>query len=103
MQREKIRKEKKKKSTLSQVCPKSVPSDIVIKNLHKASVPVPITDLMKASDKTNRTRFRNEILKPLLKKSLVEMTIPEKPRSSKQKYVITEKGKAVLSKLENKS
>jgi predicted transcriptional regulator len=35
-------------------------------------------------------------LKPALDDDLIEMTIPDKPRSSKQKYRLTEKGKRVL-------
>ena len=31
---------------------------------------------------------------------LLEMTIPDKPRSSKQKYRLTEKGRIVLGLLE---
>lgn len=33
---------------------------------------------------------------------LIEMTIPDKPRSSKQKYRLTPKGKAVLASLAKK-
>ena len=37
--------------------------------------------------------FREKYLQPALKENLVEMTIPDKPKSSKQKYRLTEKGK----------
>jgi hypothetical protein len=34
---------------------------------------------------------------PLLKANLIEMTIPDKPRSSKQKYRLSEKGRHFLA------
>jgi ATP-dependent DNA helicase RecG len=40
----------------------------------------------------DRENFRNLYLVPALKAGLIEMTIPDKPRSSKQKYRLTEKG-----------
>jgi ATP-dependent DNA helicase RecG len=39
--------------------------------------------------------FRETYLVPALKAGVVEMTIPEKPRSSKQRYRITSKGKEI--------
>ncbi len=39
----------------------------------------------------------DSVLKPLLTSGLLEMTIPDKPRSSKQKYRITKKGRQVLA------
>lgn len=44
----------------------------------------------------DRYHFREAYLLPALQDGLIEMTIPEKPRSSRQKYRITEKGRAVL-------
>lgn len=39
--------------------------------------------------------FRKAYLLPALEAGLIEMTIPDKPRSSKQKYRLTEKGRQV--------
>lgn len=47
--------------------------------------------------RTNRTKFRDQILRPLLEAGLIEMTIPDKPRSPKQQYRITEAGRMALS------
>ena len=40
----------------------------------------------------NDEHFRKAYLVPALKAGLIEMTIPDKPKSSKQKYRLTEKG-----------
>ncbi len=49
---------------------------------------------------SDRTKFRNQVLRPLLDAGFVEMAIPDKPTSSKQKYRITEKGASVSGKEE---
>ena len=54
---------------------------------------------MEIVGRNNRTKFRDQVLKPLLEDGLVEMTIPEKPRSSKQRYQTAEKGRAVIQVL----
>jgi ATP-dependent DNA helicase RecG len=51
-----------------------------------------IAELMAAVGRTNRTKFRDQFLNPLLGAGYLEMTIADKPRSSKQKYRLTEKG-----------
>ena len=45
-----------------------------------------IRELLELSGRSNRTKFREQILAPLLKLGLIEMTIPDKPTSSKQQY-----------------
>lgn len=82
---------------MSQVCPKSVPRDIAIRILQKAQAAIAITELMCPTGQTNRTRFRKQVLSPLIESELIKMTIPDKPQSSKQRYVITEKGRQVLA------
>ena len=42
--------------------------------------------------------FQANYLKPLLQQGLLAMTIPEKPTSSKQRYVTTETGNEVLKR-----
>jgi len=59
----------------------------------------PIGDLMEIAERTDRTKFRNQILKPLLDEGLLQMTIPDKPTSSKQRYQTTEQGRALLERL----
>lgn len=45
-----------------------------------------IRELLELSGRSSRTKFREQILASLLKLGLVEMTIPDKPTSSKQGY-----------------
>jgi len=78
--------------------PKPVPSDICISLLEIASNPISIEMLMKAAGQTNRPRFRKSILRPHLEARLIEMTILDKPRSSKQKYRLTKTGRELLEK-----
>jgi len=42
--------------------------------------------------------FRKAYLLPALEAGLVEMTIPDKPRSSKQKYRLTDKGRQMMAR-----
>ena len=42
--------------------------------------------------------FRKAYLLPALEAGLINMTIPDKPRSSKQKYRLTEKGRQVVAR-----
>jgi ATP-dependent DNA helicase RecG len=44
----------------------------------------------------DRMHFSREYLQAALDAGLIEMTIPDKPRSSKQKYRLTEAGKQIL-------
>ncbi len=55
-----------------------------------------LVDLMAVTGRTDRTKFRHQVMTLLLDEELVEMTIPDKPTSSKQKYRLTDKGREVL-------
>jgi len=46
--------------------------------------------------------FREAYLVPAIEAGYVEMTIPDKPKSSKQKYRLTAKGRALLATLARK-
>ena len=48
----------------------------------------------------HRKTFRVNYLKPLMEAGWLEMTIPDKPTSSKQKYRLTDKGRQRLTELE---
>ena len=55
---------------------------------------------METTGLSDRTEFRNQVLNPLMKDGLIEMTVPDMPRSSKQKHRLTKKGKRVLDAIE---
>ena len=58
-----------------------------------------ISEAMAVLKRSNRTKFRDQVLGPLLTAGLVEMTIPDKPRSSRQKYRLTPAGRALVAEL----
>ena len=48
-----------------------------------------------------QANFRDRYLGPALKAGLIEMTIPDKPRSSKQKYQLTTAGRAMVAQMKD--
>ncbi len=46
---------------------------------------------------THRPTFRKNYLNPALEAGLIERTIPESPRSPKQQYVLTDKGRRLIT------
>jgi hypothetical protein len=56
-----------------------------------------LVHLMAIAERADRTKFRHQVLNPLLAEGLIEMTIPDKPRSSNQKYRLADKGRAWLA------
>jgi ATP-dependent DNA helicase RecG len=83
-----------------QVGTKLAPSRHQVAVLYKCLNNTGLYELMKAAGRTDRTKFRNQVLKPLLEAGLVEMTIPDKPRSSKQQYRLTDAGRQYLADLD---
>ena len=49
----------------------------------------------------NDEHFRKSYLLPALKAGLIEMTIPDKPTSSKQKYRLTMAGQVVVEQMKD--
>jgi ATP-dependent DNA helicase RecG len=54
-------------------------------------------DLQRAAGIGDREHFRTRYMLPLLAAGWLAMTIPNKPRSSKQRYVVTPEGEDALS------
>ena len=76
---------------------RSGPSRDQVAILRKSLSARPMTELMAVMGRTNRTKFRNQILRPLLDAGWIEMTIPDKPTSGKQRYRTTVAGSDVLA------
>ena len=55
-------------------------------------------DLTRKLGLKDRKNFQKVYLNPAISAGVIEMTIPDKPTSSKQKYRLTEKGKRCLKK-----
>lgn len=53
-------------------------------------------ELRDAPTLSHRPTFRNNFLHPALERDLIELALPDKPTSSKQKYRLTVKGRAYL-------
>ncbi len=77
---------------------KSGPSGDQVQILAKASSGAALTELMTMDGRTNRTKFRDQVIKPLLEQGWLEMTLPDKHTSSQQKYRLTPQGAAWLPK-----
>lgn len=58
-----------------------------------------IAELQAKMGRSNRTKFRDNCLNPLIAAGLVEMTEPDKPTSKRQRYRRTERGTDFVSQL----
>ena len=78
---------------------------------YTSSVP-PVSDLIRSlnGEKTqqeillslglkDRKNLRTQYVQPALAEGLIEMTIPDRPRSSKQKYRLTDRGQELRDRL----
>lgn len=57
-----------------------------------------ISELMSFMKLAHKPNFRENYLQPAIELGLIELTTPEKPSSSKQKYRLTLKGKSIKIK-----
>nr|WP_157493049.1 hypothetical protein [Desulfonatronovibrio magnus] len=55
--------------------------------------------MQQALNLKHEDHFRKVYLTPTIKAGLVEMTIPDKPKSSRQKYRLTQKGMILLKSI----
>ncbi|MDO9576829.1 MAG: hypothetical protein Q7J16_03010 [Candidatus Cloacimonadales bacterium] len=91
----------KKAPSWNQAQTKLGPSRDQVEIMRKCFNETPTVKLMKIVGRSNRTKFRDQVINPLIEEQLIEMTIPDKPRSKNQKYRLTEKGKRVLRDFDN--
>ena len=74
-------------------------SSLSQKILKLCDTPQGSSELVEALGHKKRSGAFKESIKYLIEKGLIAYTIPDKPKSSNQKYVITEKGKKILEKI----
>ena len=60
----------------------------ILKNCKNESTAI---ELMKILNRTNRSKFKNTIIYPLVENGFLELTNPDKPKSPTQKYRLTSK------------
>ena len=60
----------------------------ILKNCKNESTAI---ELMKILNRTNRSKFKNTIIYPLVENGFLELTNPGKPKSPTQKYRLTSK------------
>ena len=60
----------------------------------------PLADFMRTVGRTDRTKFRRQVLRPLLDEGWLEKTVRDKPNHPRQKYRITDRGRALLAAIE---
>lgn len=78
--------------------PTSTPQvEILVKLIGEESYS--IKEIMARMDLKDRKNFLNTYLNPSMNANLVEFLYPEQPKHPKQKYRLTEKGKALLGLL----
>lgn len=79
-----------------QVGTKSALSGHQVQVMEASRDPQAIADLMRLCERSDRTKFRDQVVRPLLEGGLLEMTIPDKPRSRLQRYRTTAAGEKIL-------
>ena len=79
-----------------QVGTKWGPSGDQVQVLEAAQELRSMLELLGLAGRTNRTKFRDQVVRPSLEAGLLEMTIPDKPRSSRQRYRTTSAGRQLL-------
>ena len=64
--------------------------------LMRCTTAISAQEMLEGIEQISYKQLRRKYLQPLLDVELITMTIPCKPKSRNQKYVLTEKGKDLL-------
>ena len=62
-----------------------------LKILKNCKIESSANELMEILNRTNKTKFKDAIIKPLIENGFFELTNPDKPKSPTQKYRLTKK------------
>ena len=76
-----------------------VTAEVTAEVLDYCREPRKSSEIMELLELKHWKTFQKNSLNPLLESGIIERTIPEKPRSSKQKYCLGKKGSELLEKL----
>ena len=76
-----------------------VTAQVIAQVVWYCRVPRTAREIMFLLGLKHRKTFRTNYLQPLLDAGWLEMTIPDKPRSSRQKYRLTDKGRELQKRL----
>ncbi|MGA8832246.1 MAG: hypothetical protein WB554_11620 [Desulfomonilaceae bacterium] len=68
------------------------PSRHQVQIMNKCREDRTLLQIMEIAGRSDRTKFRRQVLNPLIEAGFIEMTIPDKPQSSKQEYRLSDKG-----------
>ena len=78
--------------------PETTASDQVLKVLSRCKKAPTLAQIGEVLMMSSRVYIKRKYVNPLIESALLEMTIPEKPTSSQQKYRITAKGLELLAR-----
>lgn len=78
--------------SVAQITPLTEINDIQWEIIRLCDVPKPLADIMSACGRTHRGFFTRNYLNPMIDGGIIQLTNPDNPRASNQKYVLTQVG-----------
>lgn len=75
-----------------------------VENLFVAlQAPKSMVELKELYQWSNTTKFKSKYVNPLIEAQIVGMTLPDKPTSPKQRYILTDNGRTLLANMPRNS